>query len=134
MGYYIGVLEEHYQCHKIYISSTRSIRVCQTVFFKHKYLTQPSFTINDALILAADNLATAIDGAMPNATATQSSIRKLLDIFKKQANVAKDAVTAQRVSMSKAATQRVNNKAGQENSSNAETATPVATGGFEVEE
>jgi hypothetical protein len=85
-GYYIGVSEEHYRCHKIYISSTRSIRVCQTVYFKHKYLTQPSFTINDALILAADNLATAIDGAMPNVTATQSGIRQLLDIFKKQAN------------------------------------------------
>ena len=60
-GYYIGVSEEHYRCHKIYISSTQSVRVCQTVFFKHKYLTQPSLTINDALVIAADNLATAIN-------------------------------------------------------------------------
>jgi len=133
-GYYIGVSEEHYRCHKIYISSTRSVRVCQTVFFKHKYLTQPSLTINDALVIAADNLATALNGAMPNDTATQSGIRQLLDIFKKQANAAKDAVTAQRVSMNEAATQRVNDEVVQASSSNAGTATPTATGGFEVEE
>ena len=133
-GYYIGVSKEHYQCHKVYISSTRGIRVCETVFFKHKYLTQPLFTVNDALILAADNLATAINGAIPNDTATQAGIRQLLDIFKKQANSAKDTVTAQRVSMNKAAIQRVHEETEQANSSNARTATPAEEGGFKVEE
>ncbi len=133
-GYYIGVSKEHYRCHKVYISSTRGIRVCETVFFKQKYLTQPSFTFNDALILAAENLATAINGAIPNDTATQAGIRQLLDIFKKQANSAKDTVTAQRVSMNEAATQRVNEETEQANSSKARTATPAKEGGFEVEE
>jgi hypothetical protein len=49
-GYYVGCSHEHYRCHKVYVTSSRSIRVCQTVFFKHKYLTQPSFTSHDALI------------------------------------------------------------------------------------
>ena len=49
-GYYIGNAWESYRCHSIYISDTRSIRICETVFFKHKYITMPSFTPADALI------------------------------------------------------------------------------------
>ena len=109
-GYYIGNSDEHYRCHKVYISSTRGIRVCETVFFKHKYLTQPSFTTNDALIAAADKLTAAIAGVIPTTTSTQAGIQQLLDIFKKQANAAKDDVTAQRVRMKDAASQRVNDE------------------------
>ncbi len=47
-GYYIENLDEHYRCHKVYITATRGTRICETVFFKHKYLTQPSFTTNNA--------------------------------------------------------------------------------------
>jgi hypothetical protein len=91
----------------VYITATRSIRICQTVFFKHKYLTQPSFTTNDALLLAADRLTSAIEGALPTTTSTQSGVQQLLDIFKQQANGAKNEITAQRVQMAEAAAQRV---------------------------
>src|SRR5450830_1890582 len=93
-GYYIGCSHEHYRCHKIYVTSTRHIRVFQTVFFKHKYLTQPTFTSHDALIASADKLADAINGTMPKNSTTMNSIKQLLDIFKQQANVAKDRLDA----------------------------------------
>ena len=48
-GFYLGNSWEHYRCHEIWIMDTRSVRVGQTVFFKHKYLTQPSVTPLDAV-------------------------------------------------------------------------------------
>jgi hypothetical protein len=47
-GYYIGNSHEHYWCHQIYIKDTLSNRVCDTVFFKHKYLTILMITPNVA--------------------------------------------------------------------------------------
>ena len=106
-GYYVGCSHEHYRCHKIYITSSRSIRVCQTVFFKHKYLTQPAFTSHDALIEAADKLASAITRVLPADNVTKNGVTALLDIFTQQANVAKDKIEEQRARQSKAASQRV---------------------------
>ena len=80
----------------MYITATRSTKVCETIFFMHKYLTQPSFTTNDALLLAADRLTLAIARTVPTTTSTQAGIQQLLDIFKKQANKAMNKVTAQR--------------------------------------
>jgi hypothetical protein len=58
-GYYIGNAEEHYRCHKIYISDKKK-RICKTVFFKHKYLTMPTITPAEAILKAADNLVDTI--------------------------------------------------------------------------
>ena len=49
-GFYIGTSWDHYRCHEVWIKDTRTTRVGQTVFFKHKYLTQPILTPNNALI------------------------------------------------------------------------------------
>ena len=121
-GYYIGSSPEHYRCHVVYITATRSLRVCQTVFFKHKYLTQLSFTTNDALLLAA-GLTSAIEGVLPTTTSTQAGVQQLLDIFKSQANGAKNVITAQRVQMADAAAQRVLDKSTANKIARAETAT-----------
>jgi hypothetical protein len=102
-GYYVGSSHKHYRCHRVYVTSSRSIRVCQTVFFKHKYLTQPLFTSHDALIEAADKLTSAITRVLPADNVTRNGIAALLDIFTKQANVAKDKIEEQRVRQSKAA-------------------------------
>jgi hypothetical protein len=64
-GYYIGNAEEHYRCHKIYISDTKSECICKTVFFKHKYLTMPMITPAEAILKAADNLVDAICNQIP---------------------------------------------------------------------
>jgi hypothetical protein len=49
-GYYVGNAWEHYRCHEVYISDTKSIQTCLTVYFKHKYLAMPSINPDDALI------------------------------------------------------------------------------------
>ena len=58
--FYVGNAWDHYWCHEIYISDTRHTQVCNTVFFKHKYLTMPTITAADALIRAADDLTNAM--------------------------------------------------------------------------
>lgn len=106
-GYYIGNDIEHYRCHKVYVSDTRSTRVCSSVFFKHKYLTMPTLTPSDALIKAADILSDAITGVLPVSTITNDAITALLKIFKEQAKRNKDVSSAQRVLTQKAQAQRV---------------------------
>jgi hypothetical protein len=106
-GYYVGNAWEHYRCHDVYISDTKSIRTCLTVFFKHKYLTMPSITPADALILASDNLTDAISGLLPTSTVTQDAVDQLMMIFKQQARDSIDAATAQKVLMERAQAQRV---------------------------
>ncbi len=105
-GYYIGNSHEHYRCHQVYIPATRSNRVCDTVFFKHKYLTMPTITPDVALILAADKLADAIGGAIPKTSVTEDAITQLMAIFREKAMAASDATSAQRVLREIAATNR----------------------------
>jgi len=53
---------EHYRCHKIYVKKTRSERISDTVFFKHKYITQPTVTSADTIVKALDDLTHALKG------------------------------------------------------------------------
>ena len=65
-GLYIGTSWEHYRCHRIWLPEIKGVRVAQTVFSKHKYLTQSTITGTDAILLASDNLCPAIKGVAPN--------------------------------------------------------------------
>jgi hypothetical protein len=96
-GYYLGNTWEHYRCHEVYISDTQCIRTCLTVFFKHKYLTTPSITPDDALIQLSDYLTDAISGLVPKTTITADAVDQLMTIFKLQDKANKDTATAQRV-------------------------------------
>jgi hypothetical protein len=58
-GLYIGASNEHYQCHKIYVNKMRSVRISDTVFFKHKHITQPTSTQVDIIVKAIDDLTHA---------------------------------------------------------------------------
>ncbi len=78
-GYYIGNAWDHYRCHEIYITDTKHLRICKTVFFKHKYLTMPSFTPVDALIKAVDNLVDTINGIMPKNNVTSGAVEQLME-------------------------------------------------------
>jgi len=51
---------EHYRCHKIYVKKTRSERIPETVFFKQKYITQPTATPADTIVKALDDLTHAL--------------------------------------------------------------------------
>jgi hypothetical protein len=61
-GWYIGTSTEHYQCHRIYVKKTRSERISDTVFFKHKYITQPTLTPADTIVKAINDLTHALKG------------------------------------------------------------------------
>ena len=104
---FIGTAWEHYCCHKIYISDTKHVQTCLTVFFKHKYLTMPTITPADALIRAADSLTDAIMGLIPTPTCTKDAVDQLMVIFKQQARATNNAATAQRVLRERAQAERV---------------------------
>ena len=59
-GWYLRTSPEHYRCHIIYAKNTRSERVSDTVFFKHKYITEPTLTPEDTIVKALDDLTQAL--------------------------------------------------------------------------
>ena len=106
-GYYIGNAWEHYRCHEVYVSSTKATRICDTVFFRHKYLTMPAITTADALIKAADNLVEVITGQLPKNNVTADAVEQLMEIFKTEAKAATCDNHTQRVLRENAQVQRV---------------------------
>jgi hypothetical protein len=61
-GFYLKTSEEHYRTHVIFVKKTRAKRLADTVFFKHKYITQPTITPADAIVNAFNKLRQAIQG------------------------------------------------------------------------
>jgi hypothetical protein len=61
-GWYIGTSTEHYWCHRIYVKKSRSKRISDTVYFKHKYITQPTLLPADTIVKALNNLTCALKG------------------------------------------------------------------------
>ncbi len=61
-GWYLHTSPEHYQCHVIYVKQTKSKRVSDTVFFKTKYITQPTMTPADTITKALNDLTQALKG------------------------------------------------------------------------
>ncbi len=108
-GYYADNAREHYRCHKVYISDTKSIQSCLPVFFKYKYLSMPSISLDNALIRAADYqyLTDAIWGLVPKTAFTVDVVNQLMAIFKLQAKANKDTARAQRVLRDWAQAERV---------------------------
>jgi hypothetical protein len=61
-GFYLKTSEEHYRTHIIFVKKTRAKRLADTVFFKHKYITQPTITPADAIVNAFNKLRQTIQG------------------------------------------------------------------------
>ena len=59
-GWYLQTSPEHYRCHIIYVKQTKSERVSDTVFFKTKYITQPTLTPADVITKALNDLTQAL--------------------------------------------------------------------------
>ena len=55
-GYYLGASPDHYRAQRIYVKATHTERVSELVFFKHKYLTNPTVTHADRVVQAAREL------------------------------------------------------------------------------
>ena len=61
-GFYLKTSDEHYRTHVIFVKKTRAKRLADTVFFKHRYITQPTVTPADAIVNAYRKLQQAITG------------------------------------------------------------------------
>ena len=59
-GWYLQTSPEHYRCHIVFVKKTQAKRVTDTLFFKHKYLTQPEVTPADMIIKAYSDLTSAL--------------------------------------------------------------------------
>ena len=116
-GFYIGTSLDHYRCRSIWLPESEGVRVAHTIFFKHRYLTQPTITDTDAILLASDNLYAAIKGVVPDSSPTKTAIAHLIDVFKGRTTAAKTEVDAQRVLRNKAQDQRVATEASKDNNS-----------------
>ena len=115
-GYNVGTSFEHYRCYIIWVKDTKSVRIGNTIFFKHKYLTMPTLTTADALLKAAHDMATALLGGINTTNETAEALEKLMDIYKTNAKAEKlleEEARPQRVRMKNAKQQRVDREAKQ---------------------
>ncbi len=61
-GWYPTTSLDHYRCHIIFIKATRAKLISDTVYFKHKHITQPTLTPEDLVIKAIQDFSNAIKG------------------------------------------------------------------------
>eukprot|EP00804_Cyclotella_cryptica_P008147 CCRYP_004624-RA/>CCRYP_004624-RA protein AED:0.13 eAED:0.13 QI:0/0/0/1/0/0/3/0/1209 len=80
-GWYLKTSSEHYRCHIVFVKKTQSKRVTDTVFFIHKYITQPEVKPADVIIKAYNDLKAALQG-MKNAN--DSKQMRTLEEFQDQ--------------------------------------------------
>ena len=78
-GWYLGTSTEHYRCHKIFCKKTRSERISDTVFFQHRYITQPTVTPEDQVIKAIGDLSSALRGQQNDKGREEMSALKRLN-------------------------------------------------------
>ena len=110
-GWVLGTSREHYRGYSAWIKETRATRTSGKMFFKHKYITNPSVTPQDAMVAAANNLSNAIKR---NITAQQigeqryNDIVRLEEIFKYAATLPRVQTTQEETDTPNATT--INNK------------------------
>jgi hypothetical protein len=87
-GYSLGPAMHHYRCQNVYISSTASERIVDTLeFFPHNY-QMPQLLSTDRLIMAAKDMTDALQNPHPEVPfahvgdATISALAELATIFK----------------------------------------------------
>ena len=80
-GWHLVTSMEHYWCFRKYITKARVERVSDTVFFKHKYLTQPTITPEDTVTTAAKELNNTILGTVPQEHAQYNALKNISDMF-----------------------------------------------------
>jgi hypothetical protein len=64
-GYVIGTLFKHYQCHKVWMKDMHATQVSGVVWFKQKYLTNPSVIPEDPIVAAIGRLAKTLTTRVP---------------------------------------------------------------------
>ena len=82
-GWFLGSSLEHYRAFRCFVQSTKASRICDTVQFMHKYVTQPALTPGDVMSKAAHDLIKALRGKKNwLGDKQQYDLKKLSNIFK----------------------------------------------------
>ena len=106
--WYLGASMEHYQCHRCWIFETRSVRIGNTVFFKHKYLTMPTITTADAIVTATKDLEETIKGDIPMSQYDKGLVENFMKLLNAKAKSHQiDKILEQRARIEAAQSQRV---------------------------
>ena len=71
-GWYLGTSPGHYRCYDVWVKGTGAVRSTNTVFFKHKHITNPTVTPADAIVNAAKDLTAALKGNVPGSLGATS--------------------------------------------------------------
>ncbi len=86
-GWYIGPAMEHYRCYHVYVPSTRSTRIVDTIEFFPHHVPLPATSSHDRLIQAAAELIDTLQQPQPAtpynqlSTDDHAALRQLADIF-----------------------------------------------------
>ena len=76
-GWVINPSPEHYICCTVWAKDTRGTRISKNVFFKHKYLSNPTVTPEGAIIAAALNQASVLKNNPQEQHLTQIKLHDL---------------------------------------------------------
>ncbi len=82
-GFSLGTSMQHHQCFWVYITKIRAMRISDTVFFKHQYITNPMVSPESHVVVAAQQLATALKGNIPAGNETTEALKKVSKLFTK---------------------------------------------------
>ena len=106
-GFVLGTSFEHYRGWKMWMINTQTVRISNTVFHKHKHISNPTVTPDDTVIAADQNLAAALKSKMPHYLQESpfSELARLSKIFSDAA-----AVPTQNKSTAKAAIPELESK------------------------
>ena len=76
-GWVLGTSPEHYRAWIHWTPRTRTTRISATMFFKHKYITNPTVTPADAIVAATTNLENTIKNNLPKQAREQEKLHDL---------------------------------------------------------
>lgn len=80
--WYLKTSHEHYRCHNDFIKKTRSERILDTVFFQHRYITNPTVTHKDKVVKALGDVQQALLNKKNSRSKKQmEALKQLDDIF-----------------------------------------------------
>ena len=65
----------------MYVTTTKLERITGTLLSKHKCLTNPTVTPEDAVLAATQQLAQAIQGTIPQGNEQLEQVHKVVEVF-----------------------------------------------------
>ncbi len=93
-GFSLGTSMQHHQCFWVYITKTGAMRISYTVFFKHQYITNAMVSPESYVVVAAQQLTTALKGNIPAGNETAEALKKVSELFTKIAATKNEAAKA----------------------------------------